>query len=63
MPVERLAGSASLVDVLDRLLDRGLRWNASARERSLRHWPSASHCPIVVESVELRTHAPHSRGA
>ncbi|AKQ68519.1 hypothetical protein A176_005431 [Myxococcus hansupus] len=63
MPVERLAGSASLVDVLDRVLDRGLRWDVSARERSFRNWPSASLCPIVVASVELRTLPPHARGA
>ncbi|MFY2556751.1 hypothetical protein ACN469_03920 [Corallococcus terminator] len=27
MPVERMAGSTSLVDVMDRVLDRGLRWD------------------------------------
>ncbi|WP_426749554.1 hypothetical protein [Myxococcus sp. Y35] len=63
MPVERMAGSASLVDVLDRVLDRGLRWDGNVRERNLQGWPAASSCPVVVASVELRTHAPHVRGA
>jgi len=62
MPVERMAGSASLVDVLDRVLDRGLRWDASVRGRGLRDWPSVSTSPIVVASVEPRPLAPPVRG-
>ncbi|WIG95527.1 hypothetical protein [Myxococcus sp. SDU36] len=62
MPVERLAGSASLVDVLDRVLDRGLRWDANVRGQALRDWPPASTHPIVVKFVEVRTPTPPSRG-
>ncbi|NVJ04296.1 hypothetical protein HUW63_03440 [Myxococcus sp. AM001] len=63
MPVERLAGSASLVDVLDRVLDRGLRWDANVRGQAPRDWPPASTHPIVVKFVEVRTPTPPSRGA
>jgi hypothetical protein len=55
MPVERTAGSSSLVDVLDRVLDRGLRWEPRA----------ASGCPppsgrasrVVVTFLEVRANA------
>lgn len=46
MPVERLAGSTSLVDVMDRVLDRGLRWDGTV--------PPDASAPVVVTSLELR---------
>ncbi|WP_426732903.1 hypothetical protein [Myxococcus faecalis] len=49
MPVERLAGSTSLVDVMDRVLDRGLRWDGTVPPDAPE--PSA---PVVVTSLELR---------
>ncbi|QDE66900.1 hypothetical protein BHS09_07675 [Myxococcus xanthus] len=63
MPVERLAGSASLVDVLDRVLGRGLRWDTNVHKQALQDWPPASTRTIVVKFVEVRTPTPHSRGA
>ncbi|NPC81726.1 hypothetical protein HPC49_26335, partial [Pyxidicoccus fallax] len=56
MPVERTVGSTSLVDVLDRVLDRGLRWDPSARAVPDRaSATSASATRIVVTFMEVRT--------
>ncbi len=59
MPVERTAGSSSLVDVLDRVLDRGLRWEprtASGRPASL-----GSATRVVVTFLEVRAGAAPAR--
>lgn len=55
MPVERTAGSTSLVDVLDRVLDRGLRWDTSARVVPGRAPPSPGATRVVVTFMEVRT--------
>jgi|GEM_PF-1561328 hypothetical protein len=62
MPVERMAGSTSLVDVLDRVLDRGLRWDPSVRAS-----PTPTSAPwsaerIVVTFMDVRTDDPSARG-
>lgn len=62
MPVERTPGSTSLVDVLDRVLDRGLRWDASARAASGRAAPSWSATRIVVTFMDVRTDDTPARG-
>ncbi|QSQ19635.1 hypothetical protein JY651_30525 [Pyxidicoccus parkwayensis] len=62
MPVERTAGSTSLVDVLDRVLDRGVRWDASARAAPGR--ATAWNPPrIVVTFMDVRTDDTPARGA
>lgn len=52
MPVERMAGSSSLVDVLDRVLDRGLRWEP--RAASGRAASSGRAARVVVTFLEVR---------
>ncbi|TQF16763.1 hypothetical protein FJV41_07010 [Myxococcus llanfairpwllgwyngyllgogerychwyrndrobwllllantysiliogogogochensis] len=52
MPVERMAGSTSLVDVMDRVLDRGLRWDDVVHADRL----SPEHAArVVVTYLEVRT--------
>lgn len=63
MPVERTAGSTSLVDVLDRVLDRGLRWDTSARAVPGRAESSPSAARVVVTFMEVRTDDSPARGA
>lgn len=63
MPVERAAGSTSLVDVLDRVLDRGLRWDASARAATGRATATWSTPRLVVTFLEVRTDDTPARGA
>lgn len=58
MPVERTAGSTSLVDVLDRVLDRGLRWDTEARAALVHPPPSGKPARIVVTFVDVRTDTP-----
>jgi len=53
MPVEKLAGSNSLVDVMDRVLDQGLRWD-EATASALLHAPWTA-ARVVVTFVEVRT--------
>jgi hypothetical protein len=62
MPVERTAGSTSLVDVLDRVLDRGLRWDPSVRVLPGRASPPWSAERIVVTFMDVRTEAPPAPG-
>lgn len=52
MPVERMAGSTSLVDVMDRVLDRGLRWDDVVHADRLPPEPAAR---VVVTFLEVRT--------
>ncbi|XXF79600.1 hypothetical protein P2318_07540 [Myxococcaceae bacterium GXIMD 01537] len=47
MPAERAAGATSLLDVLDRVLDRGVRFGAAARA-ALPHLPARSGAVRVV---------------
>ncbi|MBZ4422198.1 hypothetical protein [Myxococcus sp. RHSTA-1-4] len=63
MPVERTVGSTSLVDVLDRVLDRGLRWEPSARAVPGRASASPGATRIVVTFMEVRTDDNPARGA
>jgi hypothetical protein len=63
MPVERTAGSTSLVDVLDRVLDRGLRWDPSARALRGLASPSPGATRVVVTFMEVRTEDSPARGA
>ncbi|NOK18781.1 hypothetical protein [Corallococcus carmarthensis] len=62
MPVERVAGGASLVDVLDRLLDRGLRFDTLALEALGRATPLEGETRIVVAFSEVRTADSPERG-
>ncbi|RYZ42273.1 MAG: hypothetical protein EOO71_08665 [Myxococcaceae bacterium] len=59
MPVERIAGSASVVDLLDRMLDRGLRFDARAPGRAV---PLEGGARIVVAFSEVRTADSPERG-
>jgi hypothetical protein len=57
MPVERTAGSSSLVDVLDRVLDRGLRWGPGTASGRSASFGSATR--VVVTFLEVRAgHGP-----
>ncbi|MFP2907670.1 hypothetical protein ACLESD_22000 [Pyxidicoccus sp. 3LFB2] len=62
MPVERTAGSTSLVDVLDRVLDRGLRWDASVRVPPGQAAAPWSAERIVVTFMDVRTDDPAPHG-
>jgi hypothetical protein len=62
MPVERTAGSTSLVDVLDRMLDRGLRWDSNARAASGRATASWNAMRIVVTFMDVRIDDIPARG-
>ncbi|NOK35083.1 hypothetical protein D7W79_15740 [Corallococcus exercitus] len=62
MPVERVAGGASLVDVLDRLLDRGLRFDPTALGALGRATPWDGEARIVVAFSEVRTADSLERG-
>jgi hypothetical protein len=48
MPVERTSGTTSLLDVLDRILDRGIRLEARDRAALLTLSPSAGAVRLVV---------------
>jgi gas vesicle structural protein len=62
MPVERMAGGASLVDVLDRLLDRGLRFDARTPLDPGRAALMEDAARIVVAFSEVRTADSPERG-
>ncbi len=62
MPVERTAGSTSLVDVLDRVLDRGLRWDPSVRAPMAATASPWSAERVVVTFLEVRTDDTPARG-
>lgn len=63
MPVERTVGSTSLVDVLDRVLDRGLRWDPSTRTEPGRASVAPHTTRVVVTFMEVRTDDSPARGA
>jgi hypothetical protein len=48
MPVERTSGTTSLLDILDRVLDRGVRFDARDRAILLALSPRAGTVRIVV---------------
>jgi len=48
MPVERTSGTTSLLDVLDRILDRGIRLDARDRAALLALSPAAGAVRLVV---------------
>jgi gas vesicle structural protein len=53
MPVARHPGSTSLVDILDRVLDHGIRFTQGPEATQTRPPPSpAERVRIVVEAVE-----------
>ncbi|WP_223643155.1 hypothetical protein [Corallococcus sp. EGB] len=62
MPVERVSGGTSLVDVLDRLLDRGLRFDTQALEALCRTASRDGEARIVVAFSEVRTADSLERG-
>ena len=62
MPVERIAGVASLVDILDRVLDRGLRFDARAVAELGQAAPLEGEARIVVAFSEVRTADSPERG-
>ncbi|RKI61957.1 hypothetical protein D7X55_22640, partial [Corallococcus sp. AB049A] len=55
-------GGTSLVDVLDRLMDRGLRFDTSALEALGRATPREGESRIVVAFSEVRTADSQERG-
>jgi hypothetical protein len=52
MPVARNPGSSSLVDILDRILDHGLRFTQGPGVSQSTSHPPAERVRIVVEAVE-----------
>lgn len=52
MPVQRTSGSTSLLDILDRVLDRGIRFEARDRTALLALSPRAGTVRIVVTSMD-----------
>lgn len=56
MPVTRNPGGTSLVDILDRVLDQGIRFVPGPGAGLTR--PSTSEGRIVVESVETHLEPP-----
>ena len=56
MPVTRNPGSTSLVDLLDRVLDQGIRFAQGPGAELAR--PAAPGSRIVVESVETHLEQP-----
>ncbi|MBN1204436.1 MAG: gas vesicle protein [Myxococcaceae bacterium] len=52
MPVVKNPGSTSLVDILDRVLDQGIRIHAWPQVTLAGARPPAERVRIVVESVE-----------
>lgn len=63
MPVERTAGSVSLVDVLDRVLDRGLRFDAGALATLARPSTSEEPARIVLTATDVRPPSHGDRGS
>lgn len=62
MPVERVTGGTSLVDVLDRLLDRGLRFDTPSLEALCRTASRDGETRIVVAFSEVRATDSLERG-
>lgn len=50
MPVERTSGTTSLLDVLDRILDRGIRLEARDRAALLTRAPAEGPVRFVVSA-------------
>lgn len=60
MPVARNPGSASLVDILDRVLDQGIRFTQGPEAARKRPTPPAERVHIVVEAVETYLERPEA---
>jgi len=58
MPVARNPGSTSLVDILDRVLDQGIRFAPESGTALARPPAPAQGGRIVVESVETHQEQP-----
>ncbi len=58
MPVARNPGSTSLVDILDRVLDQGLRFTQGPEAARTRPGPPVGQVRIVVEAVETYLERP-----
>jgi hypothetical protein len=58
MPVTRNPGSTSLVDILDRVLDQGIRFAPASSEALARPPAPAPGSRIVVESVTTHLEPP-----
>jgi hypothetical protein len=58
MPVARNPGSTSLVDILDRILDQGVRFEGSPRTVKPGTDASTARARIVVASVETYLERP-----
>ncbi|MDY7229108.1 hypothetical protein [Hyalangium rubrum] len=57
MPVARNPGNTSIVDILDRVLDQGIRFEAWPRSALLTPRPPAGGVRFTVQAVE--THLEH----
>lgn len=57
MPVARNPGSTSLVDILDRVLDQGVRFEGAPRAVEAQAHPLAKQARIRVAAVD--THLEH----
>jgi hypothetical protein len=58
MPVTRNPGGTSLVDILDRVLDQGIRFAPSSGEGGVRPSVPPSDGSLVVESAETHLEPP-----
>jgi gas vesicle structural protein len=58
MPVARNPGSTSLVDILDRVLDQGIRFTQGPEAVQKRQSPPVDRVRIVVEAVETYLERP-----
>lgn len=58
MPVARNPGSTSLVDILDRVLDQGIRFTQGPEATLKRPGPPTGQVRIVVEAVETYLESP-----
>ena len=58
MPVTRNPGGTSLVDILDRVLDQGIRFAQAPGAQHARPSAPAPGGRVVVESVELHLEPP-----
>ncbi|WP_224241564.1 hypothetical protein [Hyalangium gracile] len=61
MPVARNPGSTSLVDILDRVLDQGIRFEGGVRPPLMEGRTPEEQGRIVVAAVE--THLEHPQSA
>ena len=60
MPVARNPGNTSLVDILDRVLDQGIRFTQGPAAMQTRPPSSTERVRIVVEAVETYLEPPEA---